>query len=448
MTTSANTTPKPSALALLPLILFLILFIGSGVYFTLEGVDYAFYQLPAHVAILPAVILAIGLSRERLNTAIEQLIRGMGHGDIIAMCLIYLLAGAFSSVADATGGVEATVNLGLALIPESLILPGLFVIAAFISTAMGTSMGTIAALAPFALNMATATGQSPAVMAGVLLSGAMFGDNLSFISDTTIAATRSQGCSMRDKFKENVGIAIPAAIAAIILFVFNNQSAPVEAPESINYLAVIPYLSIIVLALAGLNVFVVLTSGILLAMGVGLMNTPDFTLMTFSQEVKDGFASMQEIFVLSLMIGGIAELMRCQGGLIFLTNTVNKVIVRFQKNQGQHHSRASEFGIALLVSFANLCTANNTVAIVVSGQVAKNIATEHSVPAKRSASLLDIFSCVVQGMIPYGAQILLLGASFGLSPLVIVSHSYYCFFLAASALIAVSSRHWWQARRA
>ncbi len=331
MTTSANTTPKPSALALLPLILFLILFIGSGVYFTLEGVDYAFYQLPAHVAILPAVILAIGLSRERLNTAIEQLIRGMGHGDIIAMCLIYLLAGAFSSVADATGGVEATVNLGLALIPESLILPGLFVIAAFISTAMGTSMGTIAALAPFALNMATATGQSPAVMAGVLLSGAMFGDNLSFISDTTIAATRSQGCSMRDKFKENVGIAIPAAIAAIILFVFNNQSAPVEAPESINYLAVIPYLSIIVLALAGLNVFVVLTSGILLAMGVGLMSTPDFTLMTFSQEVKDGFASMQEIFVLSLMIGGIAELMRCQGGLSFLTNTVNKVIVRFQK---------------------------------------------------------------------------------------------------------------------
>ena len=207
----------PSALALLPLGVFLTLFIGVGSYLTFQGVDFAFYQLPAPVAALPAVVVALLLSKNKLNKAIEQFIKGVGHGDIIAMCMIYLLAGAFASVAKATGGVDATVNLGLSMLPSSLILPGIFVISAFIATAMGTSMGTIAAVAPVALGIAQAAGMDVALTAGVVLSGAMFGDNLSIISDTTIASTRSQGCQMRDKFKENIGIALPAAIAAILL---------------------------------------------------------------------------------------------------------------------------------------------------------------------------------------------------------------------------------------
>lgn len=439
--TKTTQQPASSVLALLPLVVFLTIFIGSGVYFSLQGVDYAFYQVPAQVAILPAVVLALLLSKEKINTAIEQFMRGMGHSDIIAMCLIYLLAGAFSAVAEATGGVTATVNLGLAFIPDSMILPGLFIIAAFISTAMGTSMGTIAALAPFAFNMAEMTGQSSVVVAGVLLSGAMFGDNLSFISDTTIAATRSQGCSMRDKFKENVRIAFPAAIAALILFTFQNNGVEVPEPDTLNVVAALPYVLIIVLALAGVNVFVVLAGGILSAALVGFVQTPDFTLFTLSGEIAKGFGNMQEIFLLSLMIGGIAELMRCQGGLAFLTQAIDRLIARFQKKQGSdHHSRASEFGIAVLVSLANLCTANNTVAIVVSGKVAKNIADVHQIPARRSASLLDIFSCVIQGIIPYGAQVLLLGSTFSLSPIEVLTHSYYCFFLAISAVFAIITR--------
>ncbi|SMY17084.1 Na+/H+ antiporter NhaC family protein [Photobacterium aquimaris] len=442
MSNSTNTSSiTPSALALLPLGVFLALFIGVGSYLTYQGVDFAFYQLPSPVAALPAVILAIILSKEKLNKAIEQFIRGVGHSDIIAMCMIYLLAGAFAAVAKASGGVDATVNLGMAILPASMILPGIFIISAFIATSMGTSMGTIAAVAPVALGIAQAAGMDVALTAGVVLSGAMFGDNLSIISDTTIAATRSQGCQMKDKFRENIKIALPAAIVTMLLFAFSSSVTTLPAANPIEWLKVLPYITILILAVSGVNVFVVLSLGIVLAGGVGLFSIDSYSLTTFGKDIYSGFGNMQEIFLLSMLIGGVSELMRQQGGLAFLTQFISRVIGKFSsKHNASENSRASEIGIASLVSLTNCCTANNTVAIIVSGGVARELAQENNVTARRSASLLDIFSCVVQGVLPYGAQALLLGSVFKLSPLEIVSHSYYCFFLAISALIAIFIR--------
>ncbi|MEZ9470840.1 Na+/H+ antiporter NhaC family protein [Vibrio lentus] len=439
---NSNAVIAPSAVALIPLIVFLALFIGVGTYLSLQGVDFAFYQLPAPIAALPAVMLALLLSKDKLNRAIEQFLGGVGHKDIIAMCMIYLLAGAFAAVAKASGGVDATVNLGLSAIPTSMILPGIFLISAFIATAMGTSMGTIAAVAPVALGIADSAGMSIPLTAGVVLSGAMFGDNLSIISDTTIAATRSQGCEMRDKFKENIRIALPAAIIAIVIFAFNSTATQVPETGPIEWLKVLPYITILILAVSGMNVFVVLTIGILLAGGVSLGSVENYGMTDYAQDIYAGFGNMQEIFLLSMLIGGLSELMRRQGGLAFLTNLVSGVIRAFGSSHSkQANGRASELGIAGLVSMVNLCTANNTVAIIVSGSVARQLAEENNVSPRRSASLLDIFSCVIQGVLPYGAQVLLLGSVFNLSPLDIVANSYYCFALAIVAVVAVFIKH-------
>ncbi|WP_194090372.1 Na+/H+ antiporter NhaC family protein [Vibrio hibernica] len=434
---------QPSnGLALLPLVVFLALFIGVGAYLTYQGVDFAFYQLPAPIATLPAIVVAIILSKEKLNKAIEQFLHGVGHPDIIAMCMIYLLAGAFAAVAKASGGVDATVNLGLSLLPTSMILPGIFLISAFIATAMGTSMGTIAAVAPVALGIAQSAGMSVPLTAGVVLSGAMFGDNLSIISDTTIAATRSQGCEMKDKFRENIRIALPAAIITLIIFAFSSTATQTPPTDSIEWLKIAPYLAILVLAVSGVNVFVVLGLGIVMAGSVSLYSLDDYSLTHLSKDIYAGFGNMQEIFLLSMLIGGLSELMRQQGGLTFLTQLVSKVISRFgSQHSSQANSRASEVGIAGLVSLTNICTANNTVAIIVSGSVARQLAEENNVSAKRSASLLDIFSCVMQGLLPYGAQVLLLGSVFGLSPLQIIANSYYCMLLALTALVSIFIKH-------
>ncbi|WP_061065610.1 Na+/H+ antiporter NhaC family protein [Vibrio harveyi] len=439
---NSNKAIAPSAVALLPLVLFLALFIGVGTYLSLQGVDFAFYQLPAPIAVLPAVILALILSKDKLNRSIEHFMRGVGHQDIIAMCMIYLLAGAFAAVAKASGGVDATVNLGLSAIPTSMILPGIFLISAFIATAMGTSMGTIAAVAPVALGIAQSAGMSLPLTAGVVLSGAMFGDNLSIISDTTIAATRSQGCEMKDKFKENIRIALPAALVALVIFAFNSTATQVPETGPIEWLKVLPYVTILILAVSGMNVFVVLTIGIVLAGGVSLSSIDDYGLTNFAQDIYSGFGNMQEIFLLSMLIGGLSELMRRQGGLAFLTNLVSGIIRTFGSSHSKEaNRRASELGIAGLVSMVNTCTANNTVAIIVSGSVARQLAEENNVSPRRSASLLDIFSCVIQGVLPYGAQVLLLGSVFNLSPLEVVANSYYCFALAIAAIVAVFIKH-------
>ena len=412
-----------------------------GSYLSYQGVEFAFYQLPAPVAILPAIVVAFILSKNKINQSIEEFIAGVGHQDIIAMCLIYLLAGAFAAVAKTSGGVDATVNLGLNVIPTSMILPGIFLISAFIATAMGTSMGTIAAIAPVALGIAESSGMSPGLTAGVVLSGAMFGDNLSIISDTTIAATRSQGCMMKDKFKENIRIALPAAIVAIIIFAIQSTATIPSIATSIDWPKIVPYIFILVMALLGVNVFVVLFIGIVLASSVGMIYLEEYSLIKVAKDIYAGFGNMQEIFFLSLLIGGLSELMKTGGGLSYLTRSISKMIKRFSSEHSEKESsQASEFGIAALVSLVNICTANNTVSIIVSGSVARKLAQSNHISPRRSASLLDIFSCVIQGILPYGAQVLLLGSIFKLSPLDIISNSYYCFALAISAGAAIMIR--------
>ncbi|WP_243543867.1 Na+/H+ antiporter NhaC family protein [Pseudodesulfovibrio tunisiensis] len=426
------TTPRGSAL--LPLLLFLALFIGTGAVLTAQGVKMAFYQLSAAVAILPAIALALIMGKGKLNQKINIFLKGVGDINIVTMCVIYLLAGGFAAVAKSIGGVDATVNLGLAFIPAQFVLPGLFVIAAFVSTAMGTSMGTIAAIAPIAAGVAQQTDISSAMLMGTILGGAMFGDNLSMISDTTIAATRTQGCDMSDKFKMNVRIVTPAAIAAIIMLIILGASGGVTHTGDWEFIRVVPYLVILGLAVAGVNVFVVLSTGIVLAGAVGLFVLPDYSLLKMSQDIYNGFTGMHEILVLSMLVGGLGELIRFNGGLQWMLEKITSMANRAGNGNTR---RSGELGISSLVTFADACTANNTVAIILSGGLAKEIAKDTGVDPRRSASLLDIFSCIVQGLVPYAAQVLLAGSIGGISPVTVAANNWYCLILAVISLIAI-----------
>jgi len=428
-------SPPGAKRSLIPLGLFILLFLGSGLYFQAQAVDYAFYQLPGHVAIIPALMLAIWLHRAPLQQSIDVLIKGAGNHNIITMCLIYLLAGAFASVATATGGVDAAVNAGLSIVPSAWLLPGLFIIAALISTAMGTSMGTIGALAPIAAGLASQANLDPALVAGVLLSGAMFGDNLSIISDTTIASTRTQGARMADKFKENIKIALPAAVLTLLLYSFlTSATAPVAAAD-FSWTGVLPYAAILVLAVMGLNVFLVLLLGIVLAAIQGSIFA-DYQLAGLGKDIATGFVSVQEIFLLAMLVSGLSEFIKQQGGLSWISAQIQRLTGRL-KLAG---NKAQQLAIAALAFSSNLCIANNTVAIVLTGDVAKDLAQQHQITPRRSASLLDIFACISQGLVPYGAQALLLGASFGISPWQVVMHSYYCLILLVVASVVILLR--------
>ena len=430
-----NISTQPHLSALLPLGLFLAIFVGSGLYFQNLGTDFAFYQVAAPVAALPAIILSILLSKQNLTETVERFLSGAGHSNIMAMCMIYLLAGGFSAVARATGGVDAVVAVTISAIPPAFLLPGLFVVGALISTAMGTSMGTIAALAPIAVGVADGAGLSMAITAGAVTSGAMFGDNLSIISDTTIAATRTQGCEMKDKFRVNIAVALPAAILTIIVLLFQTQGTSVAEAKEASVLLALPYAAILIMAISGLNVFAVLLSGIVLAGIAGFIVTPDFTLLTLAKETYNGFTGMQEIFILSIFIGGLGELMKAQGGLLALERMISSGIRRVASGKGG--TAIAEAGIGILVFLTNLCTANNTVSILVTGSVAKNIAEANGVEPKRAAGTLDIFACICQGLIPWGAQILLVASIFKISPLNVVSNVHYCMVLFFCAVVAL-----------
>ncbi len=427
--------PAPRASALLPLLVFLVLFIGTGIFQTMQGVSMAFYQLSAAVAILPGIALAIVMGRGTFNKKIAIFLRGVGDSNIITMCMIYLLAGGFATVAKAIGGVDATVNFGLSLIPAQLILPGLFAIAAFVSTSMGTSMGTIAAIAPIAVGIGGQTDISMSLLMGTILGGAMFGDNLSMISDTTIAATKTQGCAMSDKFKMNFRIVLPVALLTIGLLVFMGASGTSSAGGEWDFVKVLPYLVILIMAVAGVNVFVVLTTGIVLAGGVGLVYLPQYSVLVWSQDIYKGFTSMHEILVLSMFVGGLGELMRYNGGLQWLLDRIRSLSL--SRKKGSSGRTSGETGIAALVSLANMCVANNTVAIILTGKLAKDISAEAGVDPRRSASLLDIFSCIVQGLIPYGAQALLVGSIAAMSPVTVITNNWYCMLLALFSCISI-----------
>ncbi|MBB1089077.1 Na+/H+ antiporter NhaC family protein [Lysobacter sp. SG-8] len=433
MSTPIEPGVQPSAPALLPLLVFLALFFGAGLYFTASGEAMGFYQLHAPVAVLPALALAAWMAWRRGIPAMDTLLGGMGHPNVMLMCLVFLMAGAFATVSKEVGAVDAVVGLGLGALPPALILPGLFVVAGFIALAIGTSMGTIAAVVPVALGVSEAAGLDTGLVLGAVVGGAMFGDNLSIISDTTIAATRSQGCRMADKFRENLRIALPAAVATVILLALLGDTAPTTAPDTLaSPWLVLPYVAVLALALAGVNVVVVLGIGLVLA---GLMGAwigeEGYDAISFADDIYTGFLGMIEITLLALLIGGLAALTRANGGLAWLAST----IARFAR--GHTGRRAGETSIAALAAGSDVLTANNTVAILISGDLARDIAVQHGISGRRSASLLDVFSCVMQGLLPYGAQILLAASLAGLSPLAIAGQVYYCWLLALAAIVVM-----------
>ena len=439
---AAGATPaapaRPDAVALTPLLLFLALFFGAGLYFTIAGEAMGFYQLRAPVAILPALALGAWLVHRKGLPAGDILLRGMGDPNIVLMCLIFLLAGAFAYVSRAIGAVDAVVALGIGALPASLLLPGLFVLAALISLSIGTSMGTIAAVVPIAIGTADASGLDRGLVLGAVVGGAMFGDNLSVISDTTIAATRSQGAAMRDKFRENFRIALPAALATIVLLAFLGEPAPVPPGEvgASPWLA-LPYVVVLVLAVAGLDVLVVLAIGLAMAGAFGLALGDGYDLVQFAGDTWTGFEGMVEILLLSLLIGGLGALMKAGGGLDWLA----ALIARFAR--GHRGRRTGEFSIAALSASSDVFTANNTVAILVGGSVARDIATRHGISPRRAASILDIFACVPQGLLPYGAQLLLASSLASVSPLALAGQVHYCWILAFVAIAFMA----WPGRR-
>ena len=415
---------RPSAWALSPLMLFLVLFFGAGLYYTAQGVPMAFYQLRAPVAILPAMVLGLWLVRRRGLQAQDTLLKGIADPDIVLMCLIFLLAGAFAMVTNKIGAVDAVVALGIGSLPPMLILPGVFLLAGFLSLSVGSSMGTIAAITPIALGVADASGLDRALVVGAVIGGATFGDNLSLISDTAIAAARTQGCTVREKFRENVRIALPAALLTLVVLAFVGEASPVQSAEHASPWLIVPYLVVLVLALSGLDVLAVLGVGLAVAalFGAGFAQH-GYGVAEFAGDIYAGFESVFEITLLALLIGGLGALIKASGGLAWLAQAISRIA------RGNDGRRTGEWSIAALASVTDVFTANNTVAILISGGVARDIAERHRVPPARAASVLDIFVCCVQSLLPYGAQILLAASLAALSPLSLIGKAHYCWAL-------------------
>ena len=436
MSSDSQAKVPARAFALLPLIVFLAIFLGSGIYHSMIGTEFAFYQVKAPVAALPAIVLAVLLYRGKLNDAIDTFLKGASHPNLILMFMVFMLAGAFASVSSAIGSVDATVQLGLSIIPPEFVLPMLFLIAAFIATAMGTSMGTIAACAPIAFGFSQVTEIETVYAIGAVVGGAMFGDNLSMISDTTIAATSSQKVQLRDKFKVNVWIAVPASIVSLIIYLMISQGSQAVEYKTFDVWLILPYVAVFILAFSRLHVLAVLALGVVLSGLIGLIQQPDFNLLGLNNSIYDGFTSMFEVALLSIFLGGISAIMQKEGGLEWLIQRIYSLTRLFKVGQ----QRAGEIGVSFLVIFSNLFVANNTVAIILSGDMAREVAKEYGVDPKRAAALLDIFSCVVQGLIPYGAQLLLACSIAKLSPVELIGSVYYCWVLALFAILAIIFR--------
>lgn len=415
---------KPNGLALLPIIVFLILFIGIGV------VQKDFYSMPAVIGFLIALAVAFLQTRGiSFNEKISIIAKGVGDDNIITMCLIFLVAGAFSGSVSAAGGVNSTVNLGLSLLPPGIAVIGLFIIGCFISISMGTSMGTIAALAPIAMGISEKTDFPIAICIGAVVSGAMFGDNLSMISDTTIAAVRTQGCDMRDKFRKNFLIVLPAAIATIVILFFMTSGAHFTVSKDLDYniFQVIPYILVLVTALIGLNVFIVLIGGIAFSVIAGLATGAMKVSQIFTSMGK-GATGMYDITVISILVACISALVKYNGGFAFILENIHKHI---------HSYKGAEFGVAALVGLIDCATANNTVAIVIAGPIAKEISDDYGIEPARTASLLDMFASVFQGIIPYGAQLLSAASLTGLSSFDIMPYLFYPYLMAVCGIVSI-----------
>ncbi|MBQ4056566.1 MAG: Na+/H+ antiporter NhaC family protein [Bacteroidaceae bacterium] len=417
---------KPSLWALSPLFVFLCLYLVTSLLVN------DFYKVPITVAFLISSIYAIGITHGlSINDRVMQFSMGAANKNVMLMIWIFILAGAFAQSAKDIGAIDATVNLTLQFLPGNLLLAGFFLAACFISLSIGTSVGTVVALVPVIAGIAEKTGMDMAFMTAIVVGGAFFGDNLSFISDTTIAATRTQGCAMKDKFKVNFRIVLPAALLVLGYYVYRGFG--MEVPHEsypIEWLKVLPYLVVLVTAFIGLNVAIVLVLGILSTGLVGLC-TGSIGVFDWFSSMGNGMTGMGELIIVTLLAGGMLELIRFNGGVDYIIQLLTRKI---------NGKRGAELCIGALVAIANVCTANNTIAIITVGPLANEIATKYQVDKRKSASILDTFSCVVQGMIPYGAQMLMAAKLASLSPLSIIEYLYYPMGILVMSLFSIMAR--------
>ena len=418
---------KKGLLALSPLLLFIVLYLVTSI------IAQDFYKIPITVAFMISSIYAVAISTGMpIAKRITTYSKGAGAENMMLMLWIFVLAGAFANSAKEMGCIDATVNLTLALLPAHMILGGLFLAACFISLSIGTSVGTIVALTPIAAGIASSTGSSIPLMVGVIVGGAFFGDNLSFISDTTVVATRTQGCKMKDKFRVNLFIVAPAAVLIFGLYLL--LGSHVHAPESlqeVNYLKVLPYLVVLICAACGMNVMVVLVIGLALTGIMGLA-TQSYDIYGWFGSMGDGIIGMGELIIITMMAGGLLEIIKINGGIDFIIQRITKHV---------SSKRGAELTIAFLVSLVDICTANNTVSILTVGGISKQICDRFGVDSRKAASILDTFSCCMQGIIPYGAQLLMAGGLAHLNPINIVPYLYYPFTIGICGLLAILLRY-------
>lgn len=428
---------KKGLLALSPLFLLIVLIVA----FTIYSVDSSHKDtsLSLTVAFMISSIYAVAISGGMpVKKRVDTYSKGAGANNLMLMLWIYVLAGSFAASAKAMGAVDATVNLALSILPASMILPGLFLAACFISVSIGTSVGTVVALVPIAAGLAHSMDANVGMMTAIIVGGAYFGDNLSFISDTTVVATQTQNCKMSDKFKVNSMIVVPAAV--LVLIAYSVMGIGLQAPTHINeveYMKVLPYLIVLITAIAGMNVMAVLTLGTLLcgAIGIGshlLGASGSYDLFGWFAAMGNGIIGMGELIIIAMMAGGMLEIIRENGGIDFI---INKITAHVNSKRG------AELSIAALVSMVNICTANNTVAILTVGNISKKIGDRFGVDNRKAASILDTFSCMVQGLIPYGVQMLLAAGLANLSPMDILPYLYYPLAIGVAALLAILFRY-------
>ena len=412
----------PGLLALSPILVFLVVYLVSSL---LAG---DFYKVPVSSAFIVASVYAVWITPGDLSYRINIFSESAGHWNIMLMVWIFLLAGAFAGSAKEIGSIEATVNFTLNIIPARFLLAGLFLTACFVSLAIGTSVGTVVALVPIASGIAEETGMSQAMMTALVVGGSFFGDNLSFISDTTIAATRAVGCAMSDKFKANFRIVLPAVIVVTGYYIFKGLSIQTTADtHPIEWLKLIPYLSVIILALFGMDVTLVLVLGLMLNAMVGFA-TCSLDWFSWLSSMGQGMAGMGDLIIVTMLAGGMLGIIRYNGGLEFIMRSVVK---------RAHGHRGAELSIGLLTALANLCTANNTIAIITVGGIVNDISEKFDIPKRRAASLMDTFSCFVQGIIPYGAQLLMAAGLTGLATTQIIPYLYYPFAVGICVLVSI-----------
>lgn len=415
-------------ISFLPLFIFLGLYIGSGVFFSIKGAASPFNQFPRHVALFIAIGVAVLMNKnKKIDDKIEIFSKNAGSSGVMIMGLIYLLAGGFSGAAKSMGGVESVVNLGLTFIPSTFIVPGIFLISCFIATAMGTSMGTMAAMAPIAVGVAAKSNMDVAITLAAVMGGAYFGDNLSILSDTTISATRGVGCEMKDKFRMNFLIAIPAAILTMVLYTVMGKAGEIEGNLTFSFIKVIPYLLVLAGALAGGNVVLVLMGGIVLCGIVGFA-TGSVTFLPFIKAIGSGMEDMMGITIVAILIAGIIGVIKENGGIEWL---IEKITSKVKTRSG------AEYGIGILSGALSASLVNNTVAIIISAPIAKEIGSKYHIAPKRLASLIDIFACGILALCPHDGGMLIMTGMGHVSPIDILKFAYYPVFLIIATLITI-----------